>query len=271
MIFNTAKSHMRSTSLWKIVNKMPKGSLLHCHFGAMVDLSWVFEIAIETPLLVFSSDMALDSQEKREKCGMSFTILRPGKESEGSIWGKDYLPSTWVSLKTAAETFPSGGKEGFIAWAVERCVISQEESISSHLGVNDIWRKLVFGFSVISPIVFYEPILRKFVWKFWGSCLRDGLRWVEMRGMTRSLRLEGEEEITKDSIHMVRIIAEELKKFMGSEEGKGFWGCRLIWDTLRSLEDEVILDGAMASLLSSLFLLPMGSCPFPFGFRLKSV
>jgi adenosine deaminase CECR1 len=46
---------------------------------------------------------------------------------------------------------------------------------------------------------------------------------------------------------LVRVMDEEIKGFMNSDEGKGFWGARLIWDTLRSFDKEVIIKGLVIS------------------------
>ena len=69
------------------------------------------------------------------------------------------------------------------------------------------------------------------------------MKWVEMRGMNRNFRLEGEDEHAERRLDLVRVIDEEISTFMKSEEGKGFWGVRLIWDTLRSFNTETIIEG----------------------------
>ncbi len=225
------------------MSKMPKGALLHCHLGAMVDLEWVFGLAVEETGMGFAASETLSTVEAREKAAFRFEFSSGVKGSGKSVWDGSYQPNALVDLKAAAEGFPEGGKKGFVQWAARRCVISPADSESHHLGVDDIWKKLVFGFTVISPIVFYEPILRPFLKRFWKTMLEDGVRWVEMRGMTRSLRLQGEDGICRDKTDMVRIVKEELECFMASDEGKGFWGCRIIWDYLRSFDDEFIFNG----------------------------
>lgn len=37
MCFSRAREKIHETTLWKIVRRLPKGSLLHAHFDAMVD------------------------------------------------------------------------------------------------------------------------------------------------------------------------------------------------------------------------------------------
>jgi len=153
------------------------------------------------------------------------------------------VPGTQIHLKEAALSFPGGGRANFISWLKSRSSVTQSESVQHHLGINDIWRKLVEGFTMITPIVFYEPITRKFLREFFRTAKEDGIFWIEMRGMTRSFRLEGASELVVDRTELVRVINEEVEIFIKSEEGKGFWGVRMIWDCLRSFGDEMIIDG----------------------------
>ncbi len=65
--------------------------------------------------------------------------------------------------------------------------------------------------------------------------------------MSKNFRLRGEEVQFKRRLELIRVIDEEVTAFMASEEGKGFWGVRKIWDMLRSCETEEIIDGTVLS------------------------
>ncbi|KAL2067767.1 hypothetical protein VTL71DRAFT_15863 [Oculimacula yallundae] len=225
MIFNSAKNHMETTKLWKIVQKMPKGSLLHCHLGAMVDLEWLFDQAVQTEGMVISATEALVDKKSRERAVVKIEFSGTAAEGSGkTIWDDEYGVGSKVELKSAAETFPDGGKAGLLKWLKERCSVTQTEAMQNHLGVDDIWNKLQASFVMITPVVYYEPITRKFFRKFLETAYKDGIRWIEFRGMTRSFRLEGQTEMVENRLQLVRVYREEIDKFMASEEGKGFWG-----------------------------------------------
>ncbi len=216
MIFNSAKNHMESTKLWKIVQKMPKGSLLHCHLGATVDLEWLFDQAIHTPGMVISASVALTGSEIREKATVKIEFSKYVDAGGSTIWQGHYLQHTKVPLKAAAETFPDGGELGFVKWMKDRCSVTQSEAVQNHLGVDDIWRKLQSAFVTITPIVFYEPITRKLVRRFLRTAFEDGVKWIEFRGMTRSFRLEGETELVENRLELVRVLKEEIDRFMNA-------------------------------------------------------
>jgi adenosine deaminase CECR1 len=246
MIFNLAKSHMETTTLWKICQRMPKGALLHCHLGAMVDLEWVIETAMNEEGVCFCSlGGGLVSEKLREKTDVRILFQKDGLEDGSCIWGEDYVNGTWVNLKSAAESFPEGGKEGFKKWLKGKCTITQEDNVAHHLGVDDIWRKLQGGFRTIAPIEFYEPVMRKFLRRFLTTVKEDGVKWVEMRGASKNFRLRGEEVQFERRLDLIRVIDEEVTAFIASEDGEGFWGVRQIWDTLRSYDTEEIIDGTI--------------------------
>jgi len=86
-MFNVAKGHMEGTNLWKIVRQMPKGSLLHAHIGATVDLEWVFNQAIETPGMVISSANPLEFESHRVNTLLKIRFSRLSDTQAPSIWG----------------------------------------------------------------------------------------------------------------------------------------------------------------------------------------
>lgn len=234
----------RSTKLWQIVKKMPKGTLLHCHIGATVDLEWVFNQAIDTPGMVISASVALDSVTARQSTLVNFRYSSSIDSSNPLIWTSEYIPNAFVSLSEASKSFPDGGRAGFVAWMKDRCSITQTESLQHHLGVDDVWRKLSAGFIMLGPILYYEPILRAFVRQLFLTLIEDGVRWVEMRAVLKSpFTLEGKDAPEEGSLTLARVLHEIIEDFMASDESKGFWGARIIWTSMRHHPRSAIVDG----------------------------
>ncbi|EHL03800.1 putative Adenosine deaminase CECR1-A [Glarea lozoyensis 74030] len=122
MMFNIAKPALESTKLWKIIQKMPKGALLHCHLGAMVDLE-------------------------------------------------------------------------------------------------------------------------KFLQKFFTTLVADEVRWVEFRSAPfTAFTVEKAEKASDDPDVLLGVLNEEIEKFKSSDAGRGFWGARMIWASLRFWPTEKIIQ-----------------------------
>ncbi|OAX83407.1 hypothetical protein ACJ72_02227 [Emergomyces africanus] len=226
MMFMLAKARMESTKLWKIACRMPKGALLHCHMGAMVDLGWLYEKTLATPRMYFYSPLPLHSESNRRKAVVQFAYSSTVPKPSESIWTSGYEPGTLVDANVAADTFPDGGREGFISWLKDRTSIVAKESIEHHLGVDAIWRKFMSAFIILSSFLYYEPILRAFIRKLLETIAEDGVH------------------------EMVRAIGEEIEKFKATKQGENFWGGRIIWTSLRGMSTEYIIESMKNCILA---------------------
>lgn len=138
MMFGLAKERMEATKLWQIVQKMPKGALLHAHMDAMVDFDFLFEVLLSTPGMHIHCLQPLSTPQALEAAAVKFRFLKSENRS-GSIWSPDYVPETPVLLTQEADAFPNGGRAGFLAWLKNRCTITNTESIEHHHGVDAVY------------------------------------------------------------------------------------------------------------------------------------
>ncbi|CAG8949262.1 hypothetical protein HYFRA_00004887 [Hymenoscyphus fraxineus] len=243
MMFSLAKERMESTALWKIMKKMPKGALLHAHMDAMVDFDYLFGVLLETKGMHIYCNSALDTEVAREGAPVKFRFQVKDRVDGASIWSPEYVPDTPILLTQAADAFPKGGRQGFIAWLKDRCTITNTESIEHHHGVDAVWRKFSSCFGILNTIMFYEPIFRLFMRRMLKQLLDDGVKWVDLRlAFVFRYYKEGKDE-PEDTFHeMFRVFGEEIENFKKSEEGKGFWGARMIWTGLRILDTRKMVE-----------------------------
>lgn len=245
MMFNLAKSRMEQSKLWQIVRKMPKGALLHCHLEAMGDLDWLIDEAFNTEGICIAADVHLASAESRLNSPFVFRHVKTANIASAteSIWSTSYQADASIPIGAAAESFPDGGKQGFIAWLKSRVSITRQESIDQHLGPNAVWRKFTSCFGILASLQHYEPIFRKFIRNILQGLLEDGVRWVDIRAVflvpyTRT----GEEKPDPDFGNMLQAMQEEIDNFKKSEEGQRFWGARLIWTAVRAFDNKAIAN-----------------------------
>lgn len=246
MSFNLAKARMEATKLWRITKRMSKGALLHCHSAAMVDLDWVYAAALGTNGMYLQATAPLDTMQGRDSATVRchfFKESAPKDVDPCAIWTANYVPLTWVPLAEAAECFPDGGTPGFISWLKSRTAIRELESIEHHLGVDDVWRKFSGAFGILASIIYYEPIMRGYMRRLLEQLIDDGVQWVELRESFEAPFFAAGSEVPEPNfLALVRLIQEEVEDFKKSEKGKGFWGARIIWTTLRFLSPERIFN-----------------------------
>ncbi|CAF9941291.1 MAG: hypothetical protein ALECFALPRED_009056 [Alectoria fallacina] len=243
MMFTLARDTMEKTKSWKIVKRMPKGALLHAHQDAMIDVDWLIDEVLATEGMVMLAEESLYGPMARVEGKVIFRYSKGSLATASSIWSEEYQASHPVSMKEAAASFPDGATEGFKTWLKSRCTITSEESIKHHHGLDAVWRKFTSCFPPLDSMEYYEPILRASMQRLLRQLVDDGLRWVDFRStFAVDFRLEGCEELSKDSDDLVRIFSEELKKFKATQEGRNFWGYRFIWTSLRSWGKRKIVD-----------------------------
>ncbi|KAK2741926.1 hypothetical protein FQN57_005485 [Myotisia sp. PD_48] len=246
MMFSLAKNRMEATKLWEITQKMPKGALLHSHLSAMVDVEWLLNECIGVRGLHIFASEPLTSPAALKNATVLFGVseVRHYADRFPSIWSSGYQCLTYVSASLAANTFPDGGRQGFIAWLVSRCCISEKESLEHHLGVDAIWRTMAAAFPILGSLLAYEPIYRIFLQKLFRTLIDDGVQWVEIRDVFQGGYLrEGQNyQWDHDYLNKVKAFGEEVEKFKATPYGSKFWGARLIWTALRGGPSEDIVE-----------------------------
>lgn len=242
MMFSMAKDRMEGTKLWKIVRKMPKGSLLHAHLEAIVDFEYLASELLKLPNMHIASDKPLCTPEALETGHVTFRY-RVKERLEGSLWSEGYKKNKFVLLTKMADEFPNGGRQGFVRWLAGRCTLSPHDSHDQHHGIDAIWEKFQNCFIASATIITYEPMLRLHLRRIMSQLMADGVCWAELRfawplGYCR----DRHEKPEKDYIAVFEVIEEEIARFKATDEGKGFWGLGIIWTTLRSLPRRLVIE-----------------------------
>lgn len=247
IMFSEAKKLMETTKLWQIVRRMPKGALLHAHLDAMVDLNFLFDLLLSTPGMHIYCTTAITTAKELETSPVKFKFVKSCNYKVGnrspSIWSIQYIPNTPIPVTETADSFPDGGRPAFLAWLRSRCSITERESKEHYNGVNDIWKKFSSVFLILDTILFYEPIFRLCLRRIFIQLHADGVRWADLRlAFTFHYYREGNEHPETDFSRLFQVFHEELEKYQASEEGKTFWGSRIIWTGIRILESRKIIE-----------------------------
>lgn len=245
VMFHLAKNRMETTDLWKIVHRMPKGSLLHAHLDAMFDIDFLIDQAFSTRGMCVWAPRPLREKVDLDEGPFFFQYSQAGDEKttgKKTIWSEGYKGSL-VGIHAAAASFPNGGTSGFKEWLRSRCVLMPEHSFYHYHGVDAIWDIFRRTFPVVNSILQYEPILRAALRRLLAQLAADGISYVEFRtALVFEYRREGRETPEDGYVEWFRLFQEEIERFQATEEGKGFHGARIIWTTLRGLSNREITD-----------------------------
>ncbi|KAF2401801.1 Metallo-dependent hydrolase [Trichodelitschia bisporula] len=239
MMFSLAKERMEKSKLWRIVRKMPKGALLHCHLEAMVEADWLLEQAFAQEDIHIMATEPLDTEAARLERQFSFGSATLSQDQHPSIWSKEYQFQTKIPLNVAADTFPDGGRAGFINWVKSRASITPEESIAHHHGPNEIWTKFLSCFRIVHALVYHEAVFPKYISRMCQQLYSDGIQYADVRAVFYD---PTSNDPSATFAGWFQAISDEVEAFKNSEEGKGFWGLRIIWTAVRHQDTPVILQ-----------------------------
>jgi adenosine deaminase CECR1 len=242
MMFSLSKERMEATKLWKIVRQMPKGSLLHAHLDAMVDFDFIIDVLLRTPGMHIKADRPLTTPQAFREAVLHFPFRKKALTAD-NIWSDNYTPGTLIRVTQAADAFPNGGRDGFVKWLYSRCVLSRDDAVAQHHGVDEIWVKFYRCFRVVNAIIHYEPIFRQFMRRLLSLFKADGVNYAEVRfSWSLDYHRQDSETPEPDYTAMMDVFDEEVKAFQASPEGKGFWGMRFIWASIRLNPTRTILQ-----------------------------
>lgn len=247
MMFGLARVTMESTKLWQIIEKMPKGALLHAHLDAMIDIDWLIDQALLERGLCIQASEPLKDKERRQEAVFQIRYRSDEEMSKVqkkiSIWSSSYEPDTPVSLREAQRSFPDHDLT-FKKWMISRSTISAEESLAHHHGLNAIWRKFQSCFVTIGQMLFYEPLFRKAMQRLLGQLAADGISYVDFRIAFRfEFRKKGQTAGAANEYDaFFTAFGEEIENFKKIEAGKSFRGARMIWTVVRHSDNRSIAE-----------------------------
>ncbi|KAI4205161.1 MAG: hypothetical protein LQ346_001494 [Caloplaca aetnensis] len=242
MVFSLAKQRLEQSKTYQIVRRMPKGALLHAHMDAMIDSDFLVDQVLATEGMVIQASQALKTKELRKAAFVSFQYSKSPITPEASIWADNYQPGQFVPAIAAADSF-EGGRDAFKAWIVSRSTITPEESLNHHHGLDAVWEKFGSCFMILGSMLRYEPIFRASIQRLFRQLRADGLQWADFRmAFVAKYWREGHDRPEEGQEALFQAFGEELEKFQATEEGKGWWGCRFIWTTLRIYNKKDMVD-----------------------------
>ncbi|RVX65755.1 hypothetical protein B0A52_10389 [Exophiala mesophila] len=268
MMFTLARDRIESTDLWKIVERMPKGALLHAHFDAMIDVDWLIDQALNEKGFCVLAPEALSDKDKRATGLIQFRFYADSEikkqKSPGNIWTANYTPNAPVPIREAQRLFPDDDLT-FKKWLIQKCTVTAEESLCHHHGLNAIWKKFQSTFVTIGGMLYYEPIFRKAMQRLLGQLAADGIMYVDLRTAFKfEFRKAGSTHGQVDHFDdFFDVFGDEIQKFKRTEAGKNFKGARMIWTVVRSLDTRSQV-GAMKECIRLKKKLPHLICGFDF-------
>ncbi|KAN0061734.1 hypothetical protein ACQY0O_005726 [Thecaphora frezii] len=264
--------------VWRIVQRMPKGALLHCHFDGSVDIRFLLTRACETPNMCMRASRPLVGGKALYDADVTFCVLpddevRAAKGTGATIWTPSYQPEAWVPFDEARRSFPFGhpyldaetGEVFRFLFPEPAQATASDEARSSlrfdayihslttmtpHLhrraaqNSEEAWSRFLKTFAVIGGLIGYEPTWKAYVKQMLKAHARDGVAYTEVRMNFFDPYIVSAATKRRDLEHAawVRLFqeaVEEMRDEMRRDEPDlVFWGARIIYVTVRVVDKE---------------------------------
>ncbi|KAJ1027257.1 hypothetical protein NDA18_003266 [Ustilago nuda] len=249
----------KPTDLWRAVQRMPKGALLHCHFDGTVDTRFLLRHALQTSNMAMKADMPLSNKDVLWKATVEFLVLPKGaKKTTTSIYSKDYIPGSWVSFKLARDCFPyphpyltekndsaSELPEAFFPTSPFDAYIHSLMTLTPHSAVpvptnsKQAWAKFRSTFGVIAGLLGYEPTLKAYTKELILSHARDGISYTETRiNFLAEFMVRSDGTYNLSHEEWVRIFIEAVNEVKSEVKGGSFVDAKIIYTTVRFIDNE---------------------------------
>lgn len=252
-MFALARDQIIQTELWDIIQRMPKGALLHAHLTAMLPYGKLLDIVFQYPGMYFKASHSLATEDSRDNATVQFFYSRDTiSESENvNIYSPDY-DGQLVSVTAAADGFPGDagdpqGKEGFREFVKSKMVVTEDVAIHHELGVDEIWQRFQGLFDPAGGLFSYEGVVRQYWQELFQDLAADGISWVEIRagGSVGKMEPEDPSQDKNDPNFWWEVMSDELNDFKNRTAANTthpFHGARVIWSDYRGRPKDQILE-----------------------------
>ncbi|KAM5350567.1 hypothetical protein ACJ41O_007072 [Fusarium nematophilum] len=255
--FLSNKELIDETALFRVAQRMPKGSHLHIHFNACLAPHVLLNIAKGMERMFIMSNLPLVSDNdisNFNRCEIQFQLLSPEKECPGDLFSTAYQSGQTMKFRDFLERFPEYyDKTTADEWLLEKLMFHEEEAHNHLQTAAGAWEKFNGRTRMMKGLFNYETAYKAYTRRLLENFVEDNITYAEIRPnfmMSNQLwKDNGAERINNEGI--MKLIIKEVEDFQDktAREGKFFGGLKVIYCTPRSFEPEQIeqaLDECLA-------------------------
>lgn len=207
MHFFQARDLIRTSPIFSILQRMPKGGALHLHDFSIVDVEWLVKNVTYRPL-----------------CYMCFTDNQSVRFIFSSQWPKP-LPhcSAWTLLENLrAKTTNTTDLDNSIMNNLRLLTDQDPEVVYPSQDV--IWERFEQTFQAVWGLVTYAPVFRDYFYRGLSLFYMDNVMYLELRALLPELyELDGS---THDKSYTMKTYQDVTKQF--TADNPDFFGVRVI-------------------------------------------
>lgn len=207
---------IKSSSMFKLIKKMPKGAVLHAHDIALCSSEYVLS-------LTYLPDLW--------QCG------DPSSEIQFQFSRDEPTPVDGCKWTLVSQERAKGSKE-YDEKIKKVFTLYTENPLQTYRDINEVWDKFTAIFKAIAPIVTYKPVWKAYYKQALKEFYEDGVLYLEFRGTLPNVYdLDGN---IYEGAEVVQIYYDAVNEF--KKENPGFIGSKMIYAPVRKVDDETFAE-----------------------------
>lgn len=211
------KDTVKNTQLYQIIQKMPKGGVLHAHDTGLLSPDYVLNLTYWEDLYVCFYDDELRLIFEKNKpdfsCGTQWQLMRDARYSSGNV-----------------EKFDANLRKYF--------TIVLENPNEVYTDVNKVWTSFANYFITTGPMFSYKKVWEQYFYDTLKAFREDGVMYIEMRSILPPLYdLEGN---VYDSVATAESYKKVVDRFL--LDYPDFYGVKLIYAPHRLVDRKTVKD-----------------------------
>ncbi|GAB0096220.1 Adenosine deaminase [Sergentomyia squamirostris] len=211
-VFNVL-DRINSSEIFKIIQKMPKGGILHAHDTALCSTDYVISLTYKENLWQCTDSTG----------ALQFKFARVTPASSDAC-------ATWTRVADERKT---QGEEKYNSILRSQLSMYTTDPINHNRDVDSIWRQFMGIFGVNSGLLMYAPVWREYYKRFLTEMMNDGVQYLELRGTLPPLYdLDGKVYNEEENLQIYFEVTQEFKK-----ENPTFIGAKFIYAPVRVVTD----------------------------------
>ncbi|KAM9704904.1 adenosine deaminase 2-A [Menidia menidia] len=211
--FFKAKPLIQKSSIFKLLQKMPKGGALHVHGSSLVSAEWLVKNVTYRPhcYICFTWDNSVR---------FLFSDRQPFPR-----WDCFY----WQLLDTLRAKI--GDNTGFDNSLMQHLTLFTDDPDGEYPNQDVVWEKFEKAFIAAAGLTTHAPVLRDYFYQGLEELYHDNIMYLEIRsGLSRTYELDG---TIHDKIWNLKTFQEVTRRFKSDHHD--FLGARIIISVHRAL------------------------------------
>ncbi|XP_063628458.1 adenosine deaminase 2-like [Cydia splendana] len=211
------KDSVKETPLYKIIQKMPKGAVLHAHDTGLLGPDHVLNYTYWDNLHICYEDDTVKFLFSRDTptspCGNQWQLLKNVRYSSGNV-----------------EKFDDELRKHF--------TIVIDKPLDVYTDINKVWSKFQNYFISTSGLLYYKPLWEQYFYDTLKAFREDNVMYIEMRSVLPELYdLDGN---TYDAVTTAETYKKVLDVFV--RDYPDFFGVRLIYAPLKMGNSDTVKE-----------------------------